>query len=823
MDVDHTLKPREIDLVTIRVEKATARRYEAATWLKNMGATELPETPSEKEFKFFLKNGIILCNVLNKIYPGAVSQVVEDPAGSTAPEEVAALCAYQHFENLRNFLVAVQDLGLPTFEPSDLQQEGTTLGVVNCILALKSYTEVKKLPPKIHGQSTPSVQGRYIMRKNSGLFRSSSVRNSILEKSNINVDYSTKSLEMNDKDKQHSFSSKIAGLNMKCTSFEWQKRQIQDLKHALQDLRNGMENVGRQQSEEIARLGKDLHEVAKAALGYQKVMEENRKLYNQVMDLKGNIRVYCRVRPFFPGQSRELSTIGLIEEGKITIVTSKNGKEGFKTFNFNKVFSPSATQQEVFSDMRPLIRSVLDGYNICIFAYGQTGSGKTHTMSGPKEITETSMGVNYRALNDLFYIVENRRENFSYEISVQMIEIYNEQVRDLLSKSALNQRLEIRSNPQNGLAVPDANVITVQSTSDVIELMKLGQTNRAVGATAMNDRSSRSHSCLTIHVKGRELASGTILHGCMHLIDLAGSERVEKSEARGDRLKEAQHINKSLSALGDVISSLAQRNSHVPYRNSKLTQLLQGSLGGQAKTLMFVHVSPEVDALGETLSTLNFAERVSSVELGAARANKESTEVKGLKEEVVHLKEELAGKNKENEMLKNMIASLKVYGAGPNALSSHITPHTKSTKITEAKGRKSLPLIKKSNSYTEDKLSTDSDSSSTWRGSSNSFNNNNYNALNDQELGPGLDALEMHPSDLSSDNSRHTIPKLVMKKPREKLKRSSELRASKISRNHDLLPSQNFANGPKVPSGRQVATSLGTVVKASATNGKSWK
>ncbi|KAJ1687665.1 hypothetical protein LUZ63_019055 [Rhynchospora breviuscula] len=123
MDVDHALKPREIDLVTIRVEKATARRHEAATWLKNMGANELTETPSEEEFKSFLKSGIILCNVLNKIYPGAVSQVVEDPAGSTAPEEVAALCAYQHFENLRNFLVAVQDLGLPTFEPSDLQQE----------------------------------------------------------------------------------------------------------------------------------------------------------------------------------------------------------------------------------------------------------------------------------------------------------------------------------------------------------------------------------------------------------------------------------------------------------------------------------------------------------------------------------------------------------------------------------------------------------------------------------------------------------------------------------------------------------------------------
>ncbi|KAF3334553.1 kinesin-4-like protein [Carex littledalei] len=632
MDVDQQcVKPREIDLVTMRAQKATARRYEAATWLRKMGAAELPETPSEEEFKFFLKNGIVLCNVLNKIHPGAVSQVVEEPVGSTGPEEIAALCAYQHFENLRNFVVAVQDLGLPTFEPSDLQQEGTSLGVVNCILALKSYIEVNKqqrpLPPKSHGQSTPSVQGRQVMRKYSGLFRSSSLRDSNLEKNTISVDFSIKSTEMSGEAKPILFCSKKEGLKIKCASFEWQKKQIQDLKHCLQDLKNGVEHIGRQQFEDIARLGKNLHEVAKAASGYQKVLEENRKLYNQVMDLKGNIRVYCRVRPFLPGQSKDPSTIGLIEEGKITIVTSKNGKEGFKPFNFNKVFSASATQEEVFSDMQPLIRSVLDGYNICIFAYGQTGSGKTYTMSGPKEVTETSMGVNYRALNDLFYIIENRREIFSYEISVQMIEIYNEQVRDLLSK-------KIRNNPQNGLAVPYASVVTVQSTADVIELMKLGQGNRAVGATAMNDRSSRSHSCLTIHVKGKELTSGTIQRGCMHLIDLAGSERVEKSEARGERLKEAQHINKSLSALGDVIASLAQSSSHVPYRNSKLTQLLQGSLGGQAKTLMFVHISPEMNALGETLSTLNFAERVSSVELGAARANKESVEVKGLREEI---------------------------------------------------------------------------------------------------------------------------------------------------------------------------------------------
>ncbi|KAF5820331.1 putative minus-end-directed kinesin ATPase [Helianthus annuus] len=182
--------------------------------------------------------------------------------------------------------------------------------------------------------------------------------------------------------------------------------------------------------------------------------------------------------------------------------------------------------------------------------------------------------------------------------------------------------------------------------------MNLGQRNRAVGATALNDRSSRSHSCLTVHVQGRDLTSGGVLRGCMHLVDLAGSERVDKSEVTGDRLKEAQHINKSLSALGDVISSLAQRNAHVPYRNSKLTQLLQDSLGGQAKTLMFVHISPELDAVGETLSTLKFAERVATVELGAARVNKDSSDVKDLKEQIANLKAALARKEGEQESVQ---------------------------------------------------------------------------------------------------------------------------------------------------------------------------
>ncbi|GMQ05434.1 hypothetical protein CsSME_00050456 [Camellia sinensis var. sinensis] len=210
----------------------------------------------------------------------------------------------------------------------------------------------------------------------------------------------------------------------------------------------------------------------------------------------------------------------------------------------------------------------------------------------------------------------------------------------------------------NGFAVPDASIHPVKSTADVLDLMNIGLMNRAVGATALNERSSRSHSIVTVHVRGTDLESDAVLRGSLHLVDLAGSERVDRSEATGDRLREAQHINKSLSALGDVIFALAQKNSHVPYRNSKLTQVLQSSLGGQAKTLMFVQLNPDVESYFESVSTLKFAERVSGVELGAARSNKEGRGVRELMEQVASLKDTIAKKEEEIGRLRLLKTSV---------------------------------------------------------------------------------------------------------------------------------------------------------------------
>ncbi|KAK7337711.1 hypothetical protein VNO77_18297 [Canavalia gladiata] len=813
----------DVNLASRKAEEASLRRYEAAGWLRKtvgvVGGKDLPAEPSEEHFRMGLRSGIILCNVLNKIQPQAVPKVVEGPGDSVLIPDGAALSAYQYFENVRNFLVAVEEMGLPTFEASDLEQGGNSSRIVDCVLALKSYAEKKfGVGWKYGGVGNPKppASGKPILRKNSEPFLKSSRTTSIGDRDGYMSDPSSYSDPGNDRNEGGSFStlnslvreylydkrpeeipfavesllskvmeefehrmqiqqimckttqqdkapseteysiSKVASVDgeimkmeekedgqdvqeqdkqeecheekeecdeekEKCDEekeecdeekeecdeekeecdeekeecdeekyndheessnveqknqslilkqqklVEQQHRSIQELRNIIHQTKAGMVLLQNEYKKEVIYLSKNLQTVASAASGYQKVLEENRKLYNIVQDLKGNIRVYCRVRPFLGGQPSHSSTVSNVEEGSISIITpAKYGKEGKKIFNFNKVFGPCATQGEVFSDTQPLIRSVLDGYNVCIFAYGQTGSGKTFTMSGPDNLTEDTLGVNYRALGDLFYLSEQRKDTISYEISVQMLEIYNEQVRDLLATD------EIRNSSHNGINVPDANLVPVSCTSDVINLMNLGHKNRAVGATAMNDRSSRSHSCLTVHVQGKNLTSGSTSRGSMHLVDLAGSERADKTEAKGDRLKEAQYINKSLSALGDVISSLALKNTHVPYRNSKLTQLLQDSLGGQAKTLMFVHISPELEALGETLSTLKFAERVSTVELGTARVNKDNADVKELKEQIASLKAALARKEGEGEQFQHSSVNssperpkLKSYASSP--------------------------------------------------------------------------------------------------------------------------------------------------------------
>ncbi|XP_041996931.1 kinesin-like protein KIN-14K [Salvia splendens] len=438
------------------------------------------------------------------------------------------------------------------------------------------------------------------------------------------------------------------------------------LRFTYQSIQQEVEKTELYYSEALSDLGAKIKVLADAAKNYHPLLAENRKLHNELQELKGNIRAYCRIRPFLPGQKGKQSIIENIgENGELTVANpAKPGKEGRRSFRFDKVYGISSTQAQVFADTQPLIQSVLDGFNVCIFAYGQTGSGKTYTMTGPDGASEDEWGVNYRALKNLFTIAQDRGTIFQYEVSVQMVEIYNEQVRDLLSNDGQKKLGILTSSQPNGLAVPDASIQQVNTTEEVMKLMDIGLQNRAKSATAMNERSSRSHSIVSIHTRGTELKSGSSLRGSLHLVDLAGSERVDRSEVTGDRLKEAQHINKSLSALGDVVFALSQKSAHVPYRNSKLTQVLQSSLGGHAKTLMFVQLNPDATSFSETLSTLKFAERVSGVELGAAKSSRDSKEVRELTDQIATLKESLAKKDEELGALQKPLRDQKIGVSG---------------------------------------------------------------------------------------------------------------------------------------------------------------
>jgi len=265
-----------------------------------------------------------------------------------------------------------------------------------------------------------------------------------------------------------------------------------------------------------------------------------------------------------------------------------------------------------------LVTSVLDGFNVCIFAYGQTGTGKTFTMMGP----EDNRGVNTRALYELFDLSDKRRKTIEDKIIVSVLEVYNEQIKDLLADDVGERKYTVREGP-HGNYVPDLTMVNVDSLDEVIELLALADTNRSTAKTNMNEHSSRSHLILSCYIHSTNKHSGEVSRGKLHLIDLAGSERVGKSGASGVALKEAQNINKSLSALGDVISARGAGSSHIPFRNSTLTQLLQDSLSNQSKTLMFVCISPVMYNAEEGFCSLNFAERTRKVELGKANKNVE--------------------------------------------------------------------------------------------------------------------------------------------------------------------------------------------------------
>ncbi|GLT46908.1 hypothetical protein SLA2020_206350 [Shorea laevis] len=395
-------------------------------------------------------------------------------------------------------------------------------------------------------------------------------------------------------------------------------------------------------------------------LKYSEEQAKRKELYNQIQENKGNIRVFCRCRPL---KREEISAgCGTVvdfeaaKDGDLGILTGGSMKKNFK---FDRVYTPKNNQADVFADASQLVTSVLDGYNVCIFAYGQTGTGKTFTMEG----TEENRGVNYRTLELLFQIAKERSETFTYSISVSVLEVYNEQIRDLLATSPTSKRLEIKQSAEGFHHVPGLVEARVDNVKEVWSVLQAGSNARAVGSNNVNEHSSRSHCMLCIMVRAKNLMNGEYTKSKLWLVDLAGSERLAKTDAQGERLKEAQNINKSLSALGDVIYALATKSSHTPYRNSKLTHLLQDSLGGDSKTLMFVQISPSEQDLSETLSSLNFATRVRGVELGPAKRQVDTNELQKMKTMLEKARQEARSKDeslrKLEECLQNQESKAK--------------------------------------------------------------------------------------------------------------------------------------------------------------------
>ena len=420
------------------------------------------------------------------------------------------------------------------------------------------------------------------------------------------------------------------------------ERVVNDTMRRQIEAAHSMEGTLQQANDEIQALKQKLHESDR----------QRRQLHNKVQDLRGNVRIYVRTRPLLrEAESSDPCPILCDADGETITMTrpgrassagagaggggkGKAGKKGGKeqapstvksSFSFDKVFGPASTQEGVFNEISELIQSVLDGFNVCLFSYGQTGSGKTFTMSGSRSAAALR-GLIPRSVERLFEAVTELKETgWEHTLEVSFIEIYNEKVNDMLVEkpagAAAPASLAVRVHPQHGPYVEGVSRETITEPDDIFRLMERAERTRAVAATDMNEQSSRSHTICIVNVTARHEERGVSLQGALKLCDLAGSERLSKSKAAGARLKETQHINTSLKSLSDVFHALSQKMPHVPYRNSKLTHILQDCLGGSGKAAMLVALSAEPSSASETLQSLRFAEKVKTTELGKAKKN----------------------------------------------------------------------------------------------------------------------------------------------------------------------------------------------------------
>ncbi len=398
-----------------------------------------------------------------------------------------------------------------------------------------------------------------------------------------------------------------------------------------------------------------------------------RKMHNTIQELKGCIRVVCRIRPAasdmkatsLAAVTRDIDTnahemkcsrggvnyLGLPAHS-LEITTAKelsfDGRsEASKVYDykFDQVFAETSDQSALFEDVSELVTSSLDGYNVTVFAYGQTGSGKTHTMFGPPnaleakcEVDMEARGIIPRTVDQLFANINNASEEWDFSVKASVLEIYNEEIRDLLvakpatapkstasasaSSTATKGKLAVIIK-DGKTVVSGIQMVDVASPTEVHTLLNTAIENKSVGCTQANSRSSRSHTVFQLFLEGKQKSAGGRVSSILRLVDLAGSERIDAAQTESGSLarKEAQCINTSLSALVGCVSAISKKQAHIPFRDSTLTHLLKDSLGGNAKTMFFINVAPEPMHLKETLCTLNFAQKLTQVELSYRGTN----------------------------------------------------------------------------------------------------------------------------------------------------------------------------------------------------------